>query len=111
MKSTGCNEVVVETNQGGELVTETLRNLNYALPITPVRATNNKRTRAEPVAALYQSGVVHHTAHFGDLEEQLCGYTGSPGEKSPDRMDALVWALTALAESKTSVTGGRYWFI
>lgn len=106
-----ANEIVVETNQGGELVTETLRNLNYAMPITPVRATNNKRTRAEPVAALYQSGVVHHTAHFGDLEEQLCGYTGNPGEKSPDRMDALVWALTALAESKTSVTGGRYWFI
>ena len=106
-----ANEVVVETNQGGELVTETLRNMNYALPITPVRATNNKRTRAEPVAALYLNGVVHHTAIFGDLEEQLCSYTGTPGEKSPDRMDALVWALSALAESKTSVTGGRFWFI
>ena len=105
-----ANEVVVETNQGGELVTETIRNLNYAIPITPVRATNNKRTRAEPIAALYQNGVVHHTGRFFELEEELCSYSGNPGEKSPDRMDALVWALTALAETKSSVLGGRFWF-
>lgn len=105
-----ANEVVVETNQGGDLVAETLRNSNYALPITPVRATNNKRTRAEPIAALYLNGLVHHTALFNDLEQQLTSFTGTVGEKSPDRLDALVWALTALTGSNPSVSGGSFWF-
>lgn len=104
-----ANEIVVETNQGGELVTDTIRNSNYSLPITSVRATHNKRTRAEPIAALYHNGLVHHTAYFAELEDELISYTGRPGEKSPDRMDALVWAITALTD-KTEVSGGDVWF-
>lgn len=53
-----------------------------------------KQIRAEPVAALYEQGKVHHVGYFGELEDQLC--TWVPGEKSPDRLDALVWALTEL---------------
>lgn len=104
-----ANEVVVETNQGGEMVIETLRNANYNLPIRSVRATNNKMVRAEPVATLYQNGLVHHTRVFSELEDELTSYSGKLGEKSPDRMDALVWAMTELSEHKT-VSGGDVWF-
>ena len=104
-----ANEVVVETNQGGEMVIETLRNANYNLPIRSVRATNNKMVRAEPVATLYQNGLVHHTRVFSELEDELTSFSGKLGEKSPDRMDALVWAMTELSEHKT-VSGGDVWF-
>lgn len=104
-----ANQVIVEVNQGGQLVTEALRNANVSLPIQSVRATNGKRTRAEPVAVLYEQGLVHHVGELPDLEEELTSYTGAIGEKSPDRMDALVWAITALTD-RTEVSGGDVWF-
>ena len=61
----------------------------------PMQATRGKIVRAEPAAALYEQGTVHHVGFFQELEEELCGYR--PGAPSPDRMDALVWALTELA--------------
>lgn len=98
------NEVVAEVNQGGELVTQNIRNVSQAVAIRKVHATQGKLTRAEPVAALYEQGLVHHIGSLPELEEQMVSYTGK-GMKSPDRMDALVWALTDL--SNIPIT--NYW--
>lgn len=90
-----ADRVIVEVNQGGDMVTSVLRATGIRLPITPVRASRGKATRAEPVAALYEQGKVHHVGVFAGLEEQLTGWV--PGAQSPDRLDALVWALTSVA--------------
>jgi phage terminase large subunit-like protein len=89
-----ADRVVVEDNQGGDMVVSTLRAVDINLPIQRVTATQGKRTRAEPIAAIYEQGRAHHLGMFAQLEDQLCSWL--PGEKSPDRLDALVWALTAL---------------
>lgn len=104
-----ADKVIAETNQGGDLVVETLRNVDAYLPVRTVRATRGKIVRAEPIAALYEQGLVHHVGLFEQLEEELTSYTGEAGKKSPDRMDALVWALTDLSE-QNSVSGGTLWF-
>ncbi|MEQ9329956.1 terminase family protein [Thalassobaculum sp.] len=92
-----ADAVVCEVNQGGDLVVATLRTVDPVLPVRAVRATRGKRLRAEPVAALYEQGKVRHAGAFPLLEDQMAGFTGLPGEASPDRLDALVWALTDLA--------------
>ena len=74
--------------------------------MTLVHAARGKRTRAEPVSALYEQGRVSHLEPFPELEDQLCSYTGAPGESSPDRMDALVWALTEVMNISTEATWG-----
>ena len=91
-----ADRVVAEANQGGEMVEAVLRQEDEALPIRLVRATRGKTVRAEPVAALYERGRVRHVGAFPELETQLTGFTGAPGEGSPDRLDALVWALSDL---------------
>ena len=100
-----ANNIVAEVNQGGQLVTEALRNANYALPIKSVRATNGKRIRAEPIAVLYERGLVHHIGCLEELEDELTSFTGTDREKSPDRMDALVWAMTELTEQQSTEIG------
>lgn len=94
-----ADRVVAEGNQGGDLISSVIRQIDQTVPVTIVNARFGKRTRAEPVAALYEQGRVVHVASFPDLEDQMCSFTGSPGETSPDRMDALVWALTDLMVS------------
>ena len=95
-----ADRVVAEANQGGAMVESVLRAANASLPIRLVHASRGKVARAEPVAALYEAGRVCHCGSFPALEDQLCGlliggeYAG-PG-RSPDRADALVWALTEL---------------
>lgn len=91
----GADRIVYETNQGGDMVTHTLRTVDRAVPLKGVHASRGKRTRAEPVAALYEQGKVTHPAPLDDLEDQLCGWTPE-ASASPDRLDALVWALTDL---------------
>jgi len=93
-----ADRVVAEVNQGGEMVTAMLRSVDAALPVTMVRATRGKFLRAEPVAALYEQGRVVHAGRFAELEDQMCdfGPDGLTSGRSPDRLDALVWALTAL---------------
>ncbi|MGK6315258.1 DNA-packaging protein [Neorhizobium sp. DT-125] len=93
-----ADRVVAEVNQGGEMVTAMLRSVDAALPVTMVRATRGKFLRAEPVAALYEQGRIVHAGRFADLEDQMCdfGPDGLSSGRSPDRLDALVWALTAL---------------
>lgn len=93
-----ADRVVAEVNQGGEMVSAMLRSVDANLPITMVRATRGKFARAEPVAALYEQRRVIHAGRFVELEDQMCdfGPDGLSAGRSPDRLDALVWALTAL---------------
>lgn len=98
------NDVIAETNQGGELVVQNIRQIDTAVSVKRVHASHGKLTRAEPIAALYEQGLVHHVGSFPELEEQMVSYTGK-GMKSPDRMDALVWALTDLSEMQSL----NYW--
>lgn len=89
-----ADRIVAEVNQGGEMVTHVLRTVDRNVPISTVHAARSKHTRAEPVAALYEQGRIHHVGSFPQLEDQMCAWV--PGEQSPDRMDALVWAFTEL---------------
>lgn len=93
-----ADRVVAEVNQGGDLVTTVLRQIDDALAVRTVRATRGKWLRAEPVAALYAEGRVVHVGMFSALEDQMCafGADGLARGRSPDRLDALVWALTDL---------------
>ena len=100
-----ADRVVAEANQGGAMVETVLRAADQALPVKLVHASRGKVARAEPVAALYAAGRVRHVGVFARLEDQLCGllvggtYAG-PGN-SPDRADALVWAMSELLLRKT----------
>lgn len=90
-----ADRIIYEANQGGDLIATVLRTVRRDGPLTAVHASRGKRTRAEPVAALYEQGKVTHPAPMDDLEDQLCGWTPDDGD-SPDRLDALVWGLTEL---------------
>ncbi|MDI1281307.1 terminase family protein [Brevundimonas sp.] len=93
----GAHRVVVETNQGGAMAGAVLRAAGLTVPIRRVHAVLGKAARAEPVAALYEQGRVAHAAGLEPLEEELCGLGGEGGGRaSPDRADALVWAVTDL---------------
>lgn len=87
-----ADRIVAEVNQGGEMVRSTLHTIDPNLPVTMIHASKGKYTRAEPISALYSQNRVHHLGMFADLEDQLCSWV--PGEPSPDRLDALVWAVT-----------------
>lgn len=89
-----ANYIVVETNNGGEMVTQTIKTVDPGVPVKAVHASRGKRTRAEPISALYEQGWISHVGALPRLEEQMT--TWVPGNASPDRMDALVWACTAL---------------
>ncbi|WP_050759271.1 DNA-packaging protein [Pseudooceanicola batsensis] len=94
----GGDRIVAEVNQGGDLVEAVMRQVDPLVPLKKVHAARGKAARAEPVAALYEQGRVHHLRGLGALEDQLCAMTmrGYEGKGSPDRLDALVWALTEL---------------
>jgi phage terminase large subunit-like protein len=94
----GADAVVAEVNQGGEMVQAVLKQENPDVRILSVHATRGKYTRAEPVAALYEQGRVHHVGAFPEMEDEMCDFSpeGLSTGKSPDRLDALVWAVTAL---------------
>ncbi len=94
-----ADTIVAEVNQGGDMVTAVLRQVDETVPVDTVRATRGKWLRAEPIAALYEQGRVFHARTFAALEDEMCdfGPDGLSGGRSPDRLDALVWALTALA--------------
>lgn len=92
----GADRIVAESNNGGDLVSTVITAVDPKVPVTLVHASRGKRTRAEPIAALYEQGRVTHAHDLPELEDQMCSYTGAPGEDSPDRLDALVWALSEL---------------
>jgi phage terminase large subunit-like protein len=89
-----ADAIVAEANQGGAMVGEVIRQASPDAAIRLVHARRDKVTRAAPAAALYERGLVHHVGAFAELEDQLCQYDGTGA--SPDRLDALVWALADL---------------
>ena len=96
----GADRVIAEANNGGAMVESVLRAAEAALPVRLVHASRGKAARAEPVAALYEAGRVRHRGAFWALEDEMCGLVAGGGYvgpgRSPDRADALVWALTEL---------------
>ncbi|WP_198021491.1 terminase large subunit domain-containing protein [Sulfitobacter guttiformis] len=98
MQRFGADRLVAEVNQGGQMVREVIRQVDPLVPYKGVHATRGKVARAEPVAALYEQGRVRHVAGLDQLEDQMCRMTrrGYEGSGSPDRVDALVWALHEL---------------
>lgn len=104
----GADRVVAEDNQGGNMVESTLRAANVAMPVKRVHASRGKSARAEPVAALYEAGRAFHVGAFPELEDQMCGLISGGGYegpgRSPDRADAMVWAMTEMMLGK--VTAG-----
>jgi phage terminase large subunit-like protein len=99
-----ADRIVAEKNQGGEMVEAVLRAKDRNVPVTLVTATRGKVVRAEPIAALYEQGRIHHVGRFNLLEDQMCLFT-TDGERhvgdSPDRVDALVWGFTSLFQRLT----------
>jgi phage terminase large subunit-like protein len=96
-KELKADKIIGEVNQGGDLIEMNLRNYDRHISYSSVRATRGKEVRAEPVADLYRRGFVHHYGEFPDLENELT--TWVPGDtRSPNRLDALVWAIIYLAK-------------
>jgi phage terminase large subunit-like protein len=89
-----ADRIIAEVNNGGDMIEHTVRMVDNTVSFKQVRASRGKQTRAEPVAALYEQGRVHHVGVFPEMEDQMCMWV--PGDTSPDRMDAVVWALTEL---------------
>lgn len=96
-----ADKIVGEANQGGDMVQSTIKTVDKVVPVKKVYASRGKRTRAEPIVSYYEQGRAHHVGQFSELEDQMCSWV--PGEDSPDRMDALVWAATEL------IGGGDVW--
>ncbi|MBI2707950.1 MAG: DNA-packaging protein [Proteobacteria bacterium] len=97
-----ADRIVAEVNMGGDLVEQLLRTYDASISYKAVRATRGKVIRAEPIVSLYEQGKVWHAGHFHTLEKQLCSYVPGQTRKSPDRLDALVWALSELMFTRPS---------
>jgi phage terminase large subunit-like protein len=89
-----ANKIIAEKNNGGEMVEMVIKQVDPHVPVKLVTASRDKHTRAEPIAAQYEQGRIHHVGSFSALEDEMCLWL--PGDPSPNRMDALVWALTDL---------------
>lgn len=98
-----ADRIVAETNNGGDLVIHLFQQVRNTIPVRKVTATRGKALRAEPIAALYEQGRVHHVGYFSELEDQMCEWEQGANMKSPDRLDALVWALTDLTENSATM--------
>ena len=96
------DRIIAEDNNGGELVESTIRTVNPHAPITRVHASRGKAARAEPIAAMYEQGRVHHVGTMSELEDQLCSWEPISTHRSPDRLDALVWALSSVMLKRSS---------
>lgn len=90
--------IVAETNAGHEMVGALMRLVNPNVPYKAVTASRGKHVRAQPISALYEQRRAHHIGLFAKLEDQMCDWTPEESAKSPDRMDAMVWAMTELSE-------------
>lgn len=97
-----ADAIVIETNQGGDMAEDTLRNAGFGGRIIRVHASKGKYARAEPISALYAQGRVAHRGSLYEVENQLMEYVPSTAKKSPDRLDAAVYALTELSEPQST---------
>lgn len=103
-----ADRIIAEVNNGGDLVEATIRTVRRNIPYKKVHASRGKRVRAEPIAALYEQGRVKHAPGLHALEDQMVTFVPDGAEGSPDRVDALVWALTELSPSAPRPTSRRY---
>ena len=99
-----ADRIIGETNNGGDMIELLLRQVDPSISYHKVTATRGKIVRAEPIAALYEQARAHHIGQFPQLEDQMCNYT-LDSKQSPDRMDAMVWAMTELMTSQTAMMG------
>jgi phage terminase large subunit-like protein len=99
-----ADRMVGETNNGGDMIEHLLRQVDRSVSYKKVTATRGKIIRAEPIAAIYEQQRAHHVGGFMELEDQMCNYTVG-ADFSPDRMDAMVWAMTDLMEGASSMIG------
>ena len=99
-----ADRIIGETNNGGDMIESLLRQVDPTVSYRKVTATRGKILRAEPVASIYEQGRAHHAGSFQALEDQMCNYTPE-SDFSPDRLDALVWAMTELMEGASSMIG------
>lgn len=96
-----ANKIIGETNNGGDLVERNIQAERAGVPFEAVNASRGKATRAEPISTLYEQGRVHHVGVLPKLEDQMCAWDPANDDRSPDRVDALVWGVTALNINKT----------
>jgi len=96
------DRIIAEQNNGGLMVESTIKAVDRSAPVKLVTASRGKQTRAEPISALYEQGLVHHVGNFPVLEDQMTEYDPLTSTVSPDRMDALVWAVTELMARGTA---------
>lgn len=101
-KEWGADRVIAEVNNGGDLVEATIRTVDERVSYEAVHASRGKYTRAEPVAALYEQGRVHHVGVYPELEDQMTTWVPGVSKRSPDRVDALVWGVTELLLGEAS---------
>jgi predicted phage terminase large subunit-like protein len=99
-----ADRIIAETNNGGDLVVHLLQQVKANIPVKKVTASRGKAVRAEPVAALFEQGRAHMVGYYPELEDQMCEYEPGVTKDSPDRMDALVWAITELSEGSSTVS-------
>jgi predicted phage terminase large subunit-like protein len=98
-----ADRIIAETNNGGDLVVHLLQQVKNTIPVKKVTASRGKAVRAEPIAALSEQGKLHMVGYFPELEDELCEYEPGVSAKSPDRMDAMVWAVTELSEGSNAL--------
>ena len=101
-----ADRIVAESNQGGEMVELTIHQVDGSVPVKLVHASRGKQTRAEPISAKSEKGKIHHVGTFEHLEDEMCLWI--PGDPSPNRMDAMVWAFTELLISETTAMVDYY---
>ena len=95
-----ADRVIAEVNNGGDMIEHTIKTIDPTIPTTSLRASRGKYTRAEPIAAHFETNTAHIVGVMPELEDELCNWT--PGETSPDRLDAMVWGLTELMQGNTT---------
>ena len=99
---TNADKIIAETNNGGDMIIMLMKQVDPSIAVKKVTATRGKQLRAEPISSLYEQGRVHHVGYFEQLEMQMCEWTPISSD-SPDRLDALVWALTELNSGGSSM--------
>ena len=98
-----ADRIIAEVNNGGDLVVHLLQQVKNTVPVKKVTASRGKAVRAEPIAALFEQGRAHLVGYYPELEDQLCEWEPGTNMSSPDRMDAMVWALTELSEGSNAL--------
>ena len=99
-----ADRIIAEVNNGGDLVVHLLQQVKANIPVKKVTASRGKAVRAEPIAALFEQGRAHMVGYYPELEDQMCEYEPGVTKESPDRMDAMVWAITELSEGSSTVS-------